>query len=157
MYLPASSGEGGWGPGAVRAVRARSACAACPMLRCRCNVSAALRRGTHDFAANIGGLLLCHYGLLWSVPCATLSVQDRAALGRPGHLEGEDDDLAVLGALEARLAVGLQAGEGRERHLSLAGVLRRGGGGRQSPSGEEAGPACVRLSISSQSIFFHGQ
>ena len=57
----------------------------------------------------------------------TQSVQDRAAQGRSGHLEGEDDDLAVLGALEARLAVGLQAGEGRERHLCLAGILRRGG------------------------------
>ena len=85
MYLPASSGEGGWGPGAVRALRALSACAACPMLRCRCNVSAALRRGTHDFAANIGGLLPCPYGLLWSVPCATLTVS-RTALPWAGQV-----------------------------------------------------------------------
>ena len=40
-------------------------------------------------------------------------------------LEGEDDDLALGGALDAGLAVGLEAREGRERHLLLPRVLPR--------------------------------
>ena len=38
-------------------------------------------------------------------------------------LKREDDELAVLGPLEPRLAVGLEAGEGREGVLPLEAVL----------------------------------
>ena len=80
-----------------------------------------------SFSGKGGGWGSGHNAQRFGSEYGTHSVQDRAAQGRPAHLEREDDDLAVLGALEARLAVGLQAGEGRERHLGLAGVLRRGG------------------------------
>ena len=39
-------------------------------------------------------------------------------------LEGEDDDLALPGPLQARVAVGLETREGRERDLLLGRVLR---------------------------------
>ena len=67
------------------AVRARSACAACPMLRCMCNVSAAMLRDTHDSAANISGLLPCHDGLLRSVRGAA-RILSRTVLPRAGQV-----------------------------------------------------------------------
>ena len=39
-------------------------------------------------------------------------------------LEGEDDDLALIGVLHAGVAVGLEARVGRERDLLLPRILR---------------------------------
>ena len=69
------------------------------------------------------------------IACARrFSGEARAAVDAPrrrcascggADLEGKDDDLALGRALDAGLAVGLEAREGRERHLLLPRVLPR--------------------------------
>ncbi len=44
---------------------------------------------------------------------------------RDCHLEGKDDDLSLVGAHDAGVAVGLEAGEGRKRDLLFPRVLRQ--------------------------------